>query len=263
MPPRFHVPNSPGATPWCPGLVLDLPPEAARHVQVLRLQPGSTLLLFNGQGGQWKACVQTMTRQGVQVELQAHESVELELPLQVVLAVCMPANDRMDTLVEKATELGAAGIVPLMSERSVLRLQGERAQRKQAHWQSVAIAACEQCGRNRVPEVHEVQTLKSFMDAFAGTHSSYGRASQSHADARWMLSLAPDAQTLAQLARQGSPSFTSGAKLCLLSGPEGGLTPAEQSLAQSLGFVPVSLGARILRADTAPLAAIAAVSALI
>ena len=152
--PRLHV-----AAPLAAGATLDLPPEAARHVQVLRLQPGAALCVFDGRGGEAAATVLEIGRREVRVRVDAVDPVERELAVAVTLAVGMPANDRMDALVEKAVELGAAAIVPLVCERSVLRLAGERAAKRTAHWQAVAVAACEQCGRNRVPAVAPVVAL--------------------------------------------------------------------------------------------------------
>jgi 16S rRNA (uracil1498-N3)-methyltransferase len=217
---------------------LRLPDAAARHVQVLRLQPGDALTLFDGRGGEWSATVLRMGRSEVAVQLLAHHAVERELPLQVTLALGMPANERMDTLVEKATELGAAAIQPLISERSVLRLSGERALKRCAHWQGIAVAASEQSGRTRVPVVEPVRTLGEWL---AGLPASGG--------ARWLLSFA-DATPLAT---QAMPMHG----VLVLSGPEGGLTPAEEQAARHAGFSGVGLGPRILRADTAPLAVLA------
>lgn len=226
------------------GQSLTLPPGPSRHVQVLRLQPGDGLVLFNGQGGEWAATVTRMGRQFVEVRIDRHWDTTRELPRSVTLAVGMPANERMDALVEKATELGAAAFMPLMCERSVLRLSGERAQKKQAHWQAVAVAASEQCGRTRVPAVGPVQALRDALATIeAGT-------------VRWVLSLRDDAMPLPQALRELPP----GASLVLLSGPEGGLSPAEEDLARSLGHHPVNLGPRVLRADTAPLAVLAALA---
>jgi len=231
MPPRFHV-----AEPLQAGLELSLPAGAARHVQVLRLQPGDELTLFNGEGGEWQARVTAMGRSEVRVQPQAHVAVERELALRVTLAVGMPANERMDWLVEKATELGVAAIQPLMTERSVLRLQGERADKKVAHWQGVAAAASEQCGRTRVPVVAPVRSLGDWL-----------RGLPAAAGPRYVLSL----RTPQALAASGAP------EACFLSGPEGGLSEAEEAAALAAGFVPASLGPRVLRADTAPLAALA------
>ena len=231
---RVHCP-----APLAAGQRLSLPAGAARHVQVLRLQPGGTITLFNGEGGEYEATVTRMGRSDVEVEVGTHHTVEREAAAQVHLAVGMPANERMDWLVEKATELGAAGIQPLVCERSVLRLAGERAEKKQAHWQAVAIAACEQCGRNRVPVIHPVMPLDAFL-----------RAAPPSEHARFLLSPEEGAAPLAAAAAGARP-YT------FLSGPEGGLSPGEAAAAQAAGFAPVSLGPRILRAETAPLAALA------
>ena len=135
--------------PLATGDSLQLPDRAARHAQVLRLQPGDAVLLFNGQGGAFEATIVRMGRSEVEVRVGSHQPAEREAQRAVQIAIGMPANERMDWLVEKASELGAAGISPLMTERAVLRLKGERAEKKLAHWQGVAMAACEQCGRNR------------------------------------------------------------------------------------------------------------------
>jgi 16S rRNA (uracil1498-N3)-methyltransferase len=229
------VPRLYCSEPLASGLQLALPAGAARHVQVLRLQPGDAITLFDGRGGEYDALVEHMGRSEVRVAVGAHRALECEAPLAVHLAVGMPANERMDWLVEKATELGVASIQPLLAERSVLRLVGERAQKKQAHWQGVAIAACEQCGRNRVPTVHPVLPLAAWLAAQARPGC--------------ILSLRPGTRPLASL--PASPELT------LLSGPEGGLAPAEEDAAVARGWTPVHLGPRVLRAETAPLAALA------
>jgi 16S rRNA (uracil1498-N3)-methyltransferase len=233
MPPRFYVDR-----PLQAGEPFDLPAGAARHVQVLRLQPGAAITLFNGEGGEWEASVVQMGRSDVKVQLVSHTEVDRELPLQITLALGMPANERMDTVVEKATELGVAAIQPLLCERSVLRLNGERAQKKVAHWQAVALAACEQSGRTRVPQIAPVRTLGEWL-----------RELPVDGSARWVLSF-DGAQPVAAL-----PAPRTG--VVSLSGPEGGLSPGEEALARAAGFAPVSLGARVLRADTAPLALLA------
>ena len=219
-----------------------LPAAAARHVQVLRLQPGDAVTLFNGQGGEWAATVAGMGRRDVDVQVIEHIAAERELSLRVTLALGMPANDRMDDLVEKATELGVAAIQPLLCERSVLRLSGERADKRIAHWQGVAIAACEQSGRTRVPQIAAVSNLTV-----------------------WLQSLGPvqtETRLLLSLRRiQPLSAPTAGNVLCL-SGPEGGFTEAEEAAALAHGFTPISLGARVLRADTAPLALLATLACL-
>lgn len=234
--PRLYCP-----IPLASGLVLDLPPSATRHVQVLRLQPGESLTLFNGEGGEFDAVVLRMGRSDVSVTVGAYQAVEREAARPVHLAVGMPANERMDWLVEKAAELGAASIQPLLAQRSVLKLQGERAEKKQAHWQGVAIAACEQSGRNQVPVVHPVMGLAQWL------------APPAAAGVRLLLSLGRDAVTL-RLAAGSEAAVT------LLSGPEGGLTAQEEEMAVAAGFRHTSLGPRVLRSETAPLAALAALT---
>jgi 16S rRNA (uracil1498-N3)-methyltransferase len=236
--PRIHCP-----TPLAAGRSVALPAAAARHVQVLRLQPGGEVTLFNGEGGQWRAVIERMGRSDVDVRVTAFEDVEREAPVTVHLALGMPANERMDWLVEKASELGAASIQPLVTARTVVRLAGERAQRKREHWQAIAVAACEQCGRNRVPVVHEPMTLDDWVVRSAS------------ADAwKVVLSLATDAQPLLEGRAATRKEWI------VLSGPEGGLDEREEKTALDSGFAPVSLGPRILRAETAPLAVLAALT---
>ena len=232
--PRIHC-----EFPLRPGPGLALPAGAARHVQVLRLQPGDALTLFDGQGGEYQARVERMGRSEVVVDVQQHSAIERESPLPVHLALGMPANERMDWLVEKATELGMASLQPLVTERTVLRLNGERALKKQAHWQAIAIAACEQCGRNRVPTVHEPLALPDWLKARTITPG-------------WLLSLVKG--SVAPLLRLAQQRASLAGGLTLLSGPEGGLSANEERLALAAGFAPVSLGPRVLRAETAPLA---------
>jgi 16S rRNA (uracil1498-N3)-methyltransferase len=172
----------------------------------------------------------------MRVLVAQHRAIEREARRAVHLALGIPANERMDWLVEKAAELGVASIQPLLSERSVLKLSGERAGKKRAHWQSIAIAACEQCGRNRVPPLHTVLALEQWL------------AQPREPGLFWLLSPAGGAPAW--------PRDTDASPLTLLSGPEGGLTAAEEERAQAAGFVPASLGPRILRAETAPLAAL-------
>ena len=242
--PRFYCP-----TPLPLGAALDLPAAAARHVQVLRMQPGDTLTLFNGEGGECSATVLRMGRSDVQVEVQAHHAIERENQRPVHLALGMPANDRMDWLVEKATELGVTSIQPLMTAHSVLRLKGERADKKIAHWNSVAAAACEQCGRNRVPTVHEVLDVQDWLRSAPAAAGS----------ARAMLSLREGTLALAPWLAAQPPDAS--APVWFFSGPEGGLAAAEEQAALDAGWAPVTLGLRTLRAETAPLAALAALTA--
>ena len=261
--PRFYCP-----APLQTGLHLTLPPGAGRHVQVLRMQPGEPITLFNGEGGEFDATVTRMGRSDVEVVVGQHHTVAREATRAVHLLAGSIANERMDWLVEKATELGVASITPLAAERSVLKLKGERADKKIAHWQGIAIAAAEQCGRNRVPLIHPAVSLSEWL-----------RQASDERRERWMLSLAEGTRALAQVAQeaqeaqeaQSAQSAQSApvtgadlghAPVLVLSGPEGGLSPAEEAAARAAGFVPVSLGPRVLRAETAPLAVLAYLSAL-
>ncbi len=231
-----------------------LPAAAARHVQVLRLQPGDAVTLFNGQGGEWAATVAGMGRRDVDVQVIEHIATERELSLRVTLALGMPANDRMDDLVEKATELGVAAIQPLLCERSVLRLSGERADKRIAHWQGVAIAACEQSGRTRLPQIAAVSNLTAWLQALGPIKT----------ESRLLLSLRQD-QSFTPVPPQPQPrpiSASNPVSVLCLSGPEGGLTEAEEAAALACGFKAVSLGARVLRADTAPLALLATLACM-
>ncbi len=235
---RFYCP-----LPLVSGQVVDLPPPAARHVQVLRMQPGHTLTLFNGDGGEFSAEVQHMGRSDVRVVVGEHRDIECEAAVQVHLAVGMPANERMDWLVEKATELGVTRITPLMTERSVIRLTGERAEKKQAHWQAVAASASEQCGRNRVPFIDAPERLDGWL----------ARQNQQADAVHGVLSLHASTQPLNVLRDSAVGSAKS---WVLLNGPEGGLTDAEDAAARAKGFVALSLGERVLRAETAALGAL-------
>ncbi len=245
--PRFYCP-----VPLATGVALELPAGAARHVQVLRMQPGGLLTLFNGEGGEFDATVQRMGRSDVQVQIGLHHRTEREIPLPVHLVVGMPANERMDWLVEKATELGVASIRPVAMAHSVLRLKADRADKKVAHWQGVAVAACEQSGRNRVPRVHDVLDFTAWLR----------QVSEDTAGLRIMLSLRDGTRTLPQLLADHPLVPPPPQGVTFLSGPEGGLAAAEENAAMAAGFTPVTLGPRTLRAETAPLVALASLAAL-
>ncbi len=261
---------------FCPGVLttgtlLDLPAGAARHVQVLRLQPGAAITLFQGGvmaphgqapecTGEFAATVTQMGRTNVQVQVGDYVPTQREPARRVHLAVGMPTNERMDWLVEKATELGVASIQPLMTERSVLRLSGERADKKVAHWHSVAIAACEQCGGNQVPVIHEVMQLMRWLKGYPGFGANQ--------ELGLLLSVRTDALNLRVVAAAQQQPDNTGAgaqevwpfarQVTVLSGPEGGLGRTEEDAALIKGFKRVTLGPRVLRAETAALAALAA-----
>ena len=225
------------------GAHVDLPEPVARHaVRVLRLPPGAPMVLFDGRGGEYPAHIQRIERDRVTAELGAWREIERESPLAVTLVQALQTGEKMDFTIQKAVELGVRDIVPVESRRSVLRLSGDRAGKRVAHWQGVVAAACEQCGRNQVPLVAPLEKLENWLSR------------PSHGALRLML--APDAeQTLVELA----PPL---GEIQLLIGAEGGLDPQEVLAARQAGFQAVRMGPRILRTETAGLAALAAMQAL-
>jgi 16S rRNA (uracil1498-N3)-methyltransferase len=227
-----------------PGALLTLPDQAAHHVaRVLRLGPGDAVRVFNGDGGEWDAQIVSSHKTDVTLRVTDRHERDLEASLRVLLAQAISSRERMELTLQKAVELGVAEIQPLETRRSVVRLREERASRRVEHWQNLVIAACEQCGRNRVPVVHPIESLSDWFGAI-------GRAGT---ECRVML--APGAAERLRDLQQPQ-------QVTLLAGPEGGLAPEEQELAVVCGFRPVRLGPRILRTETAAMAALAAMHAL-
>lgn len=245
--PRFHCPSA-----LQPGDELELPAATARHVQVRRMQPGDDITLFNGDGGECVAVITQMGRSDVAVRVTQKIDLERELSIRVHLWSGLTANERMDWLLEKATELGASTLLPITAERSVLKIKGERADKKLAHWQAIAVAASEQSGRNRVLQVASPLSLSQAITASANQAKG----------TRWILSLAEGSQSLQQAMQALSAAAGQMADITLLSGPEGGLSPAEEAEALAAGFLPVNLGPRVLRAETAPVAVLSALGLL-
>ncbi len=227
--------------------MLTLPPTVSRHAQVLRLQPGDEITLFNGEGGQWTAHIARMGRSDVEAEVGHHLACDRELSTVVNLCVGVPANDRFEWLIEKATELGVTTIQPMLCARSVFKLSGERAERKREHWTGIAIAAAEQCGATRVPRIEPLKTLRELIDL--------RRAADVPPADRWLLSLS-ESRPLTDRWQEHIQNGATRNPLEIFSGPEGGLTPDEETALRALGVLPTTLGARILRAETAPLAAL-------
>lgn len=229
--PRIFTPQ-----PLASGAEITLEPAPSHHLlRVLRLRAGAELQLFNGLGGSFTATLVGSRGQHALATIRDFVPVDRESPLAIELAIGISRGERMDWIVQKAVELGVAAIRPLITRRTEVRLGGERGEKKLGHWRHIAIAACEQCGRSRVPAIHPPQTLAKALPAAIGLR----------------LVLAPGAlQPLAAVTEWPSA-------LTLLIGPEGGLAPEEIAAAQAAGFIAVSLGPRVLRTETAPLAALA------
>jgi 16S rRNA (uracil1498-N3)-methyltransferase len=224
------------------GEAVFLPEDAAHHaVHVLRLRAGDEVSLFNGRGGEFAGRIAALERRRVRVELAEHRPLERESPLAMTLVQGVSAGEKMDFTVQKATELGVAALQPVIAARSLGRLAGERAAARRAHWQRVAIAACEQCGRNRVPEVRSVMALAEFC--------------RTGAQEGLRLLLSP-------LSERGLRTARIEDAVTLAAGPEAGFTAEEEAMLVEAGYLPVRLGPRVLRTETAALAALAALNAL-
>ena len=235
--PRFYCPQ-----PLALGLTVALPEAVAHHVQVLRLAEGGLVTLFNGDGGEYSAVLSTIGKRSVSAEIKAHTPREVELPFAVTLAQALPEASKMDWIVEKAIELGVSGIQPLAAQRCVVRLSGERAEKRLAHWQGIIVSASEQSGRNRLAQLGQLQDYKQWI---------------TQQDLHRRIILTPRAeQSLADWARHQAPQAVT-----LVIGPEGGLSEQEEDAALRHGALPLSMGPRILRTETAGLAAVAALSA--
>lgn len=219
------------------GAEIGLESGPSHHLlKVLRLKPGAGLRLFNGCGGSFAAVLAGSRGQEARVAVGDFDPADHESPLAIELAIGVSRGERMDWVMQKAVELGVAAIRPLVTERTEVRLAGERRDKKLGHWRQIAIAACEQCGRNRLPDIHAPQLLADWLPAAAGLR----------------LVLAPEATTALASIEATAPDVVT-----LLIGPEGGLSAAEIDAAIATGYRAVSLGPRVLRTETAPLAALA------
>lgn len=221
-------------------MAFDVGEAVARHLQVLRIAVGETITLFDGAGGEFTATVTNVKKRDATVALDAFDPIERESPINITLVQALATADKMDLIVRKAVELGATSIAPIATARATLKLDGERAEKRVAHWQAVAVAACEQCGRNRIPVVHCVQTLDQWLKTpFDGS--------------RVLL------QPLAEISLLNSVDMAS--PVALLIGPEGGFSGDEIARAVANGVITAKFGPRVLRTETAGLAAIAALAA--
>ena len=236
--PRFFCPS-----PMSVGASVALPEHVAHHLHVLRLAPGETVTLFNGEGGEYAATLVSIDRKRASAEIKAFDPREAELPYAITLAQALPEGSKMDWIIEKAVELGAGAIHPMAAQRCVVRLSTERAAKKLEHWQGIAVSACEQSGRNRIPCITQP----------TGFHEWIGQQ-----DLHKRILFSPRAQQrLSDWARHHPPQA-----LSLLIGPEGGLTPQEEESAVARGAIALSIGTRVLRTETAGLAALAALNAV-
>ena len=219
---------------------IELESGPSQHIsRALRMRVGDELILFNGNGGAYPAQIAALDKKSVVVTTADILEQELESPLAIHLGIAISRGDRMDWVVQKATELGAYSVTPLFTERTEVKLAGERADKKIRHWQQVATSACEQCGRNRLPVINSLQPLHSWLMA-------------TEAERKFVLHHRSDTATT---------SSSKPTSVALLVGPEGGLSKEEINAAEQAGYQPLRLGPRVLRTETAPLAAIAILQA--
>lgn len=234
--PRFYIPSDLSLNSC-----FSLPEKVVRHVQVLRYQPGDVIELFDGSDRVYQAEIIIMGKKNVDVRLLSSNLVSLESPLKITLIQSVSSSERMDLTVQKSVELGINAIQPVITERSSKRFNHERALKKQERWREIAISACEQCGRTKIPEIRQILNLAEYLTLISAT------------DLKLLMSL-NQPKALNQLAQPQAVS--------LLIGPEGGLTKNEELLAMEHGFQAISLGPRVLRTETASLAAISAMQML-
>jgi len=243
--PRFFV-----DTPLAPNTTVTLDESVTRHSHVLRLAAGDDICLFDGSGYEFRARLDAINKRDATASLVDATQPDTEARYAITLAQGIAGGDKMDWLIEKAVELGVNAVAPLQTERGVVRLSGERAVKRVQHWQALVQAACEQCGRARVPVVAPVATLREWLATAKST------------DAPRVLLSPRGAQSLTQWAVQSRTRIV-GSGIVLLIGPEGGLSPDEEALAESAGFLPLTLGRRILRTESAALVAVSALHAVL
>ncbi|MBL8498555.1 16S rRNA (uracil(1498)-N(3))-methyltransferase [Nitrosomonas sp. JL21] len=231
------------------GQVLELSHENKHHAtRVLRLKKGNPVTLFNGRGGEFFGHIDHITKSSTTVRIESYHNKECESPLHIELAQAICVNEKMDWIIQKAVELGVTCIQPVMTTRSIVHLSDERSSKRLQHWHKIVIASCEQCGRNRLPDMKSLITLPQWL--------SHKKTNCSSNDLHLMLSPI----TTQSLRNIAAPSLNT--NVALVIGPEGGFTEDEEAAISQAGFLPIRLGQRILRTETAALAAIAALQAL-
>ena len=241
MPPRFHIGS--GLSRASIGTTFPLPDAVAHHVvRVLRLQGGAPLILFDGTGGEYAATLVEAGKREPLARLERFDPVERESPLRVTLVQAVLAADAMDYAIRKSVELGVSAVAPILAARSQFAPSGERGEKRLAHWRGIAIAACEQCGRNRVPTIASVCSLEAWLATTDPERPS-------------VIAAPGAAESLAAFLLRTPPA-------AILIGPEGGFTQGEVSLALDKRVTPVHLGPRVLRAETAGVAALAMLAAV-
>jgi 16S rRNA (uracil1498-N3)-methyltransferase len=224
-----------------PGSLVELPPEPAAHLaRVLRARSGDELTLFNGDGREFAGAVEAVRGSRVSASVGAALCAERESPLALTLLQCLPRGDRMDLIVQKSTELGVSRIQPVLSRRSVVRLDAKQAGSKTQHWRAIAISACEQCGRNRLPVIDPPLELIDHLSAAEGSRAA-----------------APGLRLVLEPGMSEALPHDPGGGIELAIGPEGGFAAEELEAMRLAGFQRVALGPRILRSETAAIAAIA------
>ena len=247
---RFYCPGE-----IIPGRILGLPPNAAHHAaRVLRLETGDRVTLFNGRGGEFPAIIAGISKSGTTVTVGEHLAAECESPLDITLVQAVCANEKMDWIIQKAVEMGVNRIQSIGTTRSLIRLSGERADKRLQHWQQIVISACEQCGRNHLPQLLPVLPLSDWLSHQMDRQEV--SPGESVHNPCFML-LPTSSKSLRDF-----PKTTQYTSLTVMVGPEGGFAPEEEAAALAAGFVPLRLGERILRTETAALAVVAAMQAL-
>jgi 16S rRNA (uracil1498-N3)-methyltransferase len=241
-----------------PGSIVDLGRETGAHLaKVLRARCGDELVLFNGDGREFTGTIEAVRGARVSASIGAARSIDRESPCKVTLVQCVPRGDRMDFIVQKATELGVVRIVPVLSQRSVVRLDASQAASKQAHWRAVAVSACEQCGRNRLPSVEAAQPLLNYLGALAPHVGPLGGTSAAANGRSLRLVLEPEgAHPEGNAAQPGGDVGAAIDGVEIAIGPEGGFAPDELEAFQLCAFSRLGLGPRVLRTETAAIAAV-------